>query len=218
MSLAYGAAMNRKFLQSQVDKIFIANPCVAKWEDMDGGQTVRFCGQCSKNVHNLSAMAPEELAFTLEKRKREPTCVYMSKRANGSVVIDNCPEVFRATRDRIQAYAAMALFLLLWSLATGADAQGLVGAPVDVRYGNPVSNPFTDFGYDQARDMTHIITGSATAIAFVLALFVPFNKKKKATVGRVALELLALTMIPVLTHLAGTFILNNYGGIGGGGL
>ena len=211
--------MNRRILQSEVDKIFIANPCVAKWEDMDGGQTVRFCGQCSKNVHNLSAMAPEELAFTLEKRKREPTCVYMSKRANGSVVIDNCPAVFRETRDRIQACAAMALFLLLWSLASGADAQGLVGAPVDARYGNPVSPPvfsFPDFGYDQARDMTHIITGSATAIAFVLALFVPFKKKKKATVGRVALELLALALIPVLTHIAGTFVINNYGGLGGG--
>lgn len=209
--------MNKRYLQSEADKIVIANPCAAKWEEMVGGPTVRFCGQCSKNVHNLSAMEPDELASTLEKRKREPTCVYMSRRANGSVAIDNCPVVLRAARNRIQAYAACALFILLWSVAAGADAQGLVGAPVDPRYHQPNEvGQLADFGYDQAQNMMHIITGAATAIAFVLALFVPFGKRKKATLRQVALQLLALALIPVLTHIAGTFFLNNYGGQGGG--
>lgn len=117
--------------------------------------------------------------------------------------------------DRFNWHAAMMLFLLLWSIAAGADAQGLVGNELGCgRSRNQHPSPsfmIPDFGYDSLRDMTHVVTGAATAIAFVLALFVPFNKRKKATIGRVALELFGLALIPVLTHFAGTFILNNYG-------
>lgn len=34
----------------------IRQPCSADWSAMDGTDERRFCGQCSKHVHNLSAM------------------------------------------------------------------------------------------------------------------------------------------------------------------
>lgn len=38
----------------------IENPCHKSWEKMTGDDRVRFCDQCGKNVHNLSAMPADE--------------------------------------------------------------------------------------------------------------------------------------------------------------
>ena len=71
---------------------------------------------------------------------------------------------------------------------------------------------FADYGYDTARDISRLLT----ALSFVIVLFIPMNKQKKMSVRRVMLELFALASIPVLIHLAGTFGINNFGGLGGG--
>jgi hypothetical protein len=39
-----------------LDQIKIASPCSADWDRMEGTDRVRFCGECKKNVFNLSAM------------------------------------------------------------------------------------------------------------------------------------------------------------------
>ena len=46
--------------RSPLDRIKIASPCTADWRFMLGNDLVRFCGQCNKNVYNLSAMKREE--------------------------------------------------------------------------------------------------------------------------------------------------------------
>ncbi|HEY0062420.1 MAG TPA: hypothetical protein VGC21_09885, partial [Telluria sp.] len=45
-------------------RISIASPCTASWDLMQGDERVRHCGDCNKNVFNLSAM-PEAEAATL---------------------------------------------------------------------------------------------------------------------------------------------------------
>src|SRR6516162_8887116 len=37
-------------------RLRVASPCPADWNAMQGDDRVRFCGQCEKNVYNLSAM------------------------------------------------------------------------------------------------------------------------------------------------------------------
>ena len=104
---------------------------------------------------------------------------------------------------------------LCWILANSANAQGLVGAPVDPRYGqsNEVGQ-LADYGYDCARD----ISQAATALSFVLACLVGWLRRNRVKRDRLAKELLALALIPILVHLTGTYMINNLGGGLGGGL
>lgn len=197
-------------LQHRANQIVIKNPCAAEWRDMDGDETVRFCGQCKKNVHNLSAMSPEQLEETLANRESMRLCVFMSKREDGTVLIDNCPKFLRKSRDRIRAHAYALALTLTWALATDAFAADNCDSLVQ-RFS---SGQVLDFGYDTARDISRI----CTFLAFIIAFIIPRRYKGKLSFKRFALELLARLMLPICVHLAGTFIVNNYGGIGGGGL
>jgi len=61
----------------------IAKPCTANWETMRGDDRRRFCEQCRKHVHNVSAMsAPERAEFAAAPGER---CVIYFQRANGDV-------------------------------------------------------------------------------------------------------------------------------------
>ena len=42
---------------NSLDHVRVAAPCQADWDQMIGSERVRFCGQCSLNVYNLSAMS-----------------------------------------------------------------------------------------------------------------------------------------------------------------
>jgi hypothetical protein len=39
-----------------LDRVSIAAPCSADWDQMAGTDQVRHCPLCNKNVYNLSAM------------------------------------------------------------------------------------------------------------------------------------------------------------------
>ena len=39
-----------------LEQIRVASPCHANWDEMTGTDQARFCGQCRKNVYNLSEM------------------------------------------------------------------------------------------------------------------------------------------------------------------
>ena len=73
---------------------------------------------------------------------------------------------------------------------------------------------FSDYGYDTARDIARFLTAFSSVIVF----FFPLDKTKKLSVRRLLLELLALATVPVLIYLAGNFVINNFGGLGGGGI
>lgn len=102
------------------------------------------------------------------------------------------------------------------SAQTGSG-PGLIGAPVDPRYGqcNEVGS-LADYGYDQARDISRICTALATLLValFCAPLAVRYwtdNKKLKA------LRTIGLSLaVPTIVHIFGTFMINNFGGLGGG--
>jgi len=93
---------------------------------------------------------------------------------------------------------------------------GLVGAPVDPRYGqsNEVGQ-LADFGYDTARDISRMLT----AISILGSLFIAgayLRGRKPLTTSAVIKAVALVLVMPTCVHLIGTFMINNYGGLGGG--
>jgi hypothetical protein len=159
-------------------------------------------------------MNPEQLAYTLELREREPTCVFMARKDNGNVIIDNCPKFLTKQRDRIRAYAYSALLTITWLRAQEACGQSLIGSPVDPRYAQSNEiGALADFGYDTARDISRVVT----LLSAILVWFIfPIKARHSATPTRLAFAILERLAVPVLVQVAGTYLTNNFGGLGGG--
>jgi hypothetical protein len=150
------AGMGVKRALPLLDSLRVASPCRASWDDMVGDERVRFCGQCAKNVYNLSAMAREE-AETVIRAKDGNLCVRMYQRADGTVMTTDCPVGVRKKRVRKAAVAAVGGGLMAagWlSMASsrmgavrttqGAVAYEVVGdmaAPIDPRSTPPAVSP-----------------------------------------------------------------------------
>src|SRR5262245_4884267 len=79
-------------------RVRVAAPGEAEWKWMYGDDRVRFCGQCSQNVFNLSAMTTEE-AEDLIRRAEGRLCVRYYRRSDGSILTKNCPVGLQAIRD-----------------------------------------------------------------------------------------------------------------------
>src|SRR5687768_15456484 len=80
-----------------LERVQIASPCTARWEDMRGDDQVRYCGECRLNVYNLSAMSREE-AETLIIAKEGKLCAGFHRRADGTILTRDCPVGLRAAR------------------------------------------------------------------------------------------------------------------------
>src|SRR5262249_46079386 len=96
-------------------RIRIAAPCKAEWKWMYGNDRVRFCGQCSQNVFNLSAMTTEE-AEDLIRRSEGRLCVRFYRRQDGTILTGNCSAGLEAIKRKLtstRAHAVAALFSFL---------------------------------------------------------------------------------------------------------
>jgi hypothetical protein len=102
---------------SPLDHVKIAAPCKVDWEQMIGTERVRFCGQCSLNVYNLSSMTKAQ-AESLVAQAEGRLCVRFYRRADGSILTDNCPVGLRAIRRRV-AYLAKAISAAVLSFFAG---------------------------------------------------------------------------------------------------
>jgi hypothetical protein len=97
-------------------------------------------------------------------------------------------------------------------------AQGLVGAPVDPRYGqsNEVGM-LADYGYDTARDVSRVVTALSTVPSSLAGMKIAFGQRDGGeSAMNVAKGLGVGFGGPTAVHLIGTFAINNYGGLGGG--
>ena len=111
-----------------LDRIAIASPCEASWEKMTGDDRVRFCGQCQKNVYNLSAMTQHE-AEALVRGNNGDMCVRFYERADGTVMMQDCPvglqkKVRRQRNLGIAAAGAVALSAAAAAAGALAMRQG----------------------------------------------------------------------------------------------
>lgn len=123
-----------------LDNIRVAAPCSADWAKMTGDDRVRHCGDCNKNVFDLSALTRDEAeALILEKQGR--LCVRYYQRADGTILTKDCRVgVARRRKRRLIAAGAAALLaggggVLVWrSLPADEPAfvpvMGTIPAPV----------------------------------------------------------------------------------------
>ncbi len=84
--------------------VTVAAPCPADWNQMQGNERVRFCGQCSLNVYNLSAMSQREAEMLL-MRSEGRLCVRFYRRGDGTILTNNCPVGLRALQRRVRKVA-----------------------------------------------------------------------------------------------------------------
>jgi hypothetical protein len=99
-----------------------------------------------------------------------------------------------------------------------AHAQGLVGAPVDPRYGqsNEVGQ-MADFGYDTARDISRVVTALSTIPSSMAGMKIAFGQRDGGEAAMNVAKGLGVGFGgPTAVHLIGTFAINNFGGLGGG--
>lgn len=105
-----------------LNNLRIAAPCPADWNQMAGTDRVRFCDQCKLNVYNLSSMTRGE-AERLVAQAEGRLCVRFYRRADGSVLTDNCPVGLRLIKRRLSRMAgAVASLVLSFFGALGISA------------------------------------------------------------------------------------------------
>jgi len=124
--------------------IRIAAPCNAEWKWMYGNDRVRFCGQCSQNVFNLSTMTTEE-AEDLIRRTEGTLCVRFYRRRDGSILTRNCSVGIQAikdkfTRTRTHIIAAMLSFLGYLGVI-GLSSRAVVMGDIAFTMSNILSPP-----------------------------------------------------------------------------
>jgi hypothetical protein len=90
--------------------IRVAAPCTADWNAMTGDERQRACGQCNKNVYNLSNMTRDE-AEALIIAKEGKLCVRYYQRTDGTIILKDC-EVAISNRRKRRLIAAGAAALL----------------------------------------------------------------------------------------------------------
>jgi hypothetical protein len=102
---------------SPLDNIRIASPCSTDWEGMFGSERKRFCGECKLNVYNLSNMSKRE-AENLILSSEGRLCVRFYRRADGTILTQNCPVGWAAVKQRVSRVATAA-FSMIAGLFTG---------------------------------------------------------------------------------------------------
>jgi hypothetical protein len=134
-----GAQIPDEASASLLDNVRIASPCSAKWDEMIGDDRVRYCGQCTKNVYNLSAMPREEAEALLRAGSPRPgarrsvderdaqggegVCVRLYRRADGTVLTADCPDGARRKKRRLAIFGAVGAGLMAAG-AVGVEAYG----------------------------------------------------------------------------------------------
>ena len=126
----------------------VASPCKADWDQMIGTDRVRFCGQCSLNIYNLSAMTRDQ-AESLIAANEGRLCVRFYRRVDGSILTQDCPVGLRAVRRRLSnfkkaVFAASLTFLASLGLQKLLPIVLLPPPPHVVTMGIMAVGPYPD--------------------------------------------------------------------------
>ncbi|MBK6576960.1 MAG: hypothetical protein IPG17_12295 [Sandaracinaceae bacterium] len=98
--------------------LHVAKPCRVPWSSMQGGEHVRHCGQCNKQVYSLSDLSAVQVVRLLAAG--DASCVRFFARADGTLITSDCSPATAPLRSP-QA-AARALLLGVSALAAATCA------------------------------------------------------------------------------------------------
>ena len=87
--------------ENLVDKMRVASPCSMSWDAMKGDDKKRFCQHCNLHVYNISAMTRRETE-DLIKINEGRLCARVYRRADGTVLTQDCPIGLKALRRRLK--------------------------------------------------------------------------------------------------------------------
>jgi hypothetical protein len=113
--------MNRPRIS--LDVIDVKTPCTASWEQMRGDDRVRFCKHCRLNVYNLSAMT-REAAENLVNDREGHLCVQFIRRADGTLLTDDCENAWKRAARRAGVLATTAVSCVLAAALSPLLASG----------------------------------------------------------------------------------------------
>ena len=133
-----GAFMPR--FESPLNNIKIASPCQADWDTMFGNDRKRFCGECKLNVYNLSGMTQEDAQDLLENSEGR-LCVRFYRRADGTVLTQNCPVGWAKVKQRARVFAT-AVFSMIMGLLGGLMIVSAFSRQEGVEMGDITDYPF----------------------------------------------------------------------------
>ena len=113
-----------------LEKIQIASPCKANWEQMAGDERVRYCAECDLDVYNFSVMHREEVERIVREREGR-LCARFFQRPDGTMLTQDCPVGFRARVRRVSRVAGAAVAAALsampaWAQTTKPSQSSLV--------------------------------------------------------------------------------------------
>jgi hypothetical protein len=116
-----------------LDRVGVASPCSAKWDEMVGDERERFCLSCDKQVYNISAMARPEAEAFLAARACDTgegaACIRFFRRADGTILTEDCPTGVRRKRLRVIGAVAVGGGALMAAGAALLGSRGPVEPP-----------------------------------------------------------------------------------------
>jgi hypothetical protein len=109
-------------------RLDVVAPCPLRWEELAGGDRVRFCGHCQQHVYNVASLSMNEVMALVSQREGRP-CVRLQHRADGTVITRDCLHAVRRARERLVATAigVSAMAVSFWS-GVGALHRLVAGA------------------------------------------------------------------------------------------
>ena len=102
--------------------IRVASPCPADWNKMAGDDRVRHCAECNLSVYNFSAMTEPEIQQLIAS-KQERLCVRFYRRADGTILTEDCPRGLSAVVRRISRAAAAVMAAVMSTSFAWAGAK-----------------------------------------------------------------------------------------------
>jgi hypothetical protein len=95
-----------------LEHVKVAAPCPADWGKMVGDERMRYCDRCSLHVYNLSGMTRRE-AEALVTSAEGRLCVRFYRRADGTILTQNCPVGLSALKRRAAHVATATVTAML---------------------------------------------------------------------------------------------------------
>ncbi|MEZ6188169.1 MAG: hypothetical protein R3F62_24565 [Planctomycetota bacterium] len=89
-----------------LETVNVASPCSAAWEAMRGDARTRFCDACAFEVHDLSGLTADE-ALALVRTRVGRACLRLYRRADGTVLTQDCAEGLRTRARRLALYSRL---------------------------------------------------------------------------------------------------------------
>ena len=135
--------MNSTISLPLLDRVGVASPCHARWEEMTGDERVRNCAECNLRVHNISAMSRDDAEALLQASVGDRLCIRLYLRSDGTILTKDCPvglaRVRGAARRALVRVGVLVGLVGIAGVAAAESSRGTMGERVRLRALRPFS-------------------------------------------------------------------------------